>query len=46
MKLQTGKILHSYEWTELHIDNYVIEKVNKLYSDEKYPLVKYKDPMF
>ena len=40
MKLYTGKILHSYEWTELPIDNYVIEQVRQFSSDEKGPLVK------
>ena len=30
MSLKTVKILHSYEWTELPIENYVIEQVNSL----------------
>ena len=46
MKLYTSKILHSYEWTQLPIENYVIEQVKQLYSVEKYPLVKDKYPMF
>ena len=40
MILYNGKILHSYEWTELFIYNYVIKQVKQLYSYEKGPLVK------
>ena len=46
MSLYTGNKIHSYEWTELPIDNYVIKQVNQLSSDEKFPLVKDKYPMF
>ena len=42
----TGKILHSYKWTELYVDKYVIEQVNQLFSYGKFPLVKDKYPMF
>ena len=35
-----------YEWTDLPIDNNVIEQVKQLYSVEKGPLVKDKYPMF
>ena len=33
MSLYIGKILHSYEWTDLPIDKDVIEQVNQLSSD-------------
>ena len=46
ISLYTGKILHIYEWTELPIENYVIEKVKKFSSYEKGQLVKDKYPMF
>ena len=46
MSLYTGKILQSYEWIELHIDNNIIEQVNQFSSVEKGPLVKDKYPMF
>ena len=46
MGLYTGNILDSYEFTELPIDNYVIEQVNQLFSNEKYSLGKDEYPMF
>ena len=46
IKLYSGKILNSYEWTELHIDNNSIEKFKKLSSDLKGLLVKYKYQLF
>ena len=46
ISLYTGKILHIYEWTELPIENYVIEKVKKFSTYEKGQLVKDKYPMF
>ena len=45
MSLYTGKRLHSYEWTDLPIENDVIEQVKKFYSDEKRPLLKDKYPI-
>ena len=32
MRLYTGKKIHSYEFTELPIDNDTIEQVKQLYS--------------
>ena len=46
MILYTVNILHSYEWTEIPIENDITEKVNQLSSNEKGPLVKNKYPMF
>ena len=46
MSLYNGKILHSYEYTQLPIDNNTIEQLNQLYSYEKVPLVKDKYPFF
>ena len=46
MSLSSGKRLHIYGWTELPIDNDVIEQVKQFYSYEKVPLVKDKYPRF
>ena len=46
MKLYTSKILHSYEWTQLPIENDDVEQVKQLSSNEKIPIVKDKYPMF
>ena len=45
MRLYTGKILHSYECTQLTIGNYAVEQVKLLSSVEKGPLVTDKYPM-
>ena len=35
MSLYNGNKLHSYEWTELRIENYVIKQVKELSTDEE-----------
>jgi hypothetical protein len=46
MSLYTGKRLHSYEWTELPIDDDVVTTIKILARKEKGPVVKDKYPMF
>jgi hypothetical protein len=46
MNLYTGKRLHAYKWTELPIDDDVIDMVKQLATAEKGPIIKSKYPMF
>ena len=46
MDLYTGKRLHSYEWTELPIDDDVIAMVERLAQDEKAQRMTDQYPMF
>ena len=46
MSLLTGKQLHAYNWTELPIDDYVIDRVEVLAKDENQPVMTNGYPIF
>ena len=46
MSLHSGKRIHSYQWGELPIGNYVIERVEELAEIEKQPLMHNGIPSF
>ena len=39
MSLRTGRKIHGFQWNELSIDDYVVERVEVLAEEEKQPIM-------
>ena len=46
MSLNTGKRIHSKNWEQLPIDEFVIDKVKELATKEEQPIIQNKCPLF
>ena len=46
MSLKTGKRIHNKHWDQIHIDEFVIDKVKELATKEEQPIIKNKCPFF
>ena len=46
ISLNTGKILHSKHWNQIPIDEFVIDKVKELATNEEQPVIQNKYPLF
>ena len=46
MSLNTGKRIHSKNWDQLPIDEFVIDKVKELAAKEEQPVIQNKCPLF
>ena len=46
MSLNTGKRINSKHWDQLHIDEFVIDKVKELADKEEQPVIQNKFPHF
>ena len=46
MSLHSGKHIHGYNWDELPIDDYVIERVESLAVEQEQPLMHEGVPSF
>jgi hypothetical protein len=46
MSLSTGRRLHCYQWTELPVPDYVIDRVEEMATKEKQPVMTNGHPIF